>query len=174
MHDPLESQNHCLTNALHHIIGTILVASLLITGCSGATDTTKAPGLHVQDAYIKRAVPGRKMTAAYATLINGLPDTLCFVGFEANFATRIELHVTEPVGGPNSERVAMRRLHEQCLGAGEQLVLAPGGKHLMIMNLDDEALSTATTATIRLGTKDGRLFAAEFAVVPFNYSPQNL
>lgn len=112
------------------------------------------------------------MTAAYATLINRLPEELCFVGFESDIAKSVELHVTEPVGGANSQRVAMRRIDKQCIAPGERVTLQPGGKHLMIMGLSDDKLKD--TATLRLGTSSGRLFAAEFAVVPFNYSPENL
>ena len=69
----------------------------------------------------------------------------------------------------------MRQIHEQCLNPGERVTLAPGGKHLMVMGLTDNALPESSSAvTLRLGTSSGRLFAAEFAVVPFNYSPQNL
>lgn len=134
-----------------------------------ATDKT---GLHLQQAYIKRAIPGRSMTAAYATFINYTPDTLCLVGFETAVAKTVELHVTEPVGGANSQRVAMRQIHEQCIAPGERVSLQPGGKHLMVMGLTDQELPESVT--IKLGTSTGRLFAAEFAVVPFNYSPENL
>ena len=184
----------CANATAYSTIATLLVASLALPACSDPTNPPSASlsGLHVQDAYIKRAVPGRKMTAAYATLINHTPDRLCFIGFEADFATRVELHVTEPVGGPDSQRVAMRQIHEHCLAQGATTTLEPGGKHLMIMGLHDNALiNTESVQTpppsndasnkisdhqvaIRLGTSTGRLFEAKFAVVPFNYSPQNL
>ncbi len=126
------------------------------------------------------------MTAAYATLINYSPDELCFVDYSTAVARAVELHVTEPVGGPDSQRVAMRRIPEQCIAPGERVTLKPGGKHLMIMGLDASALpappkpphtgepQSYPTTQLRLGTRDGRLFTAEFAVVPFNYSAQNL
>ncbi len=151
-----------------------LVASLLSAcgdSAEGSADAVKT-GLHLQNAYIKRAVPGRSMTAAYATLINYTPDTLCFVGFESDVATAVELHVTEPVGGPNSQRVAMRRINEQCLAPSARVTLKPGGMHLMVMGLTDQELPESVT--IRLGTASGRLFATEFTTVPFNYSPENL
>ena len=160
-------QTTCLAIALATAV------CLALSACSDAS--TPAADLQVQDAYIKHAVPGRKMTAAYATLTNHSADQLCFVGFEADFASRIELHVTEPVGGSDSQRFAMRRIDEQCLAPGERVTLEPGGKHLMVMGLYDNGLPPETvTATIRLGTRNGRSFEAEFAVVPFNYSPQNL
>ena len=112
------------------------------------------------------------MTAAYATLINYTPDTLCLAGFDTAVATAVELHVTEPVGGANSQRVAMRRIHEQCIGPNERVDLKPGGKHLMVMGLTDQELPESVTIT--LSTSTGHVFATEFAVVPFNYSPENL
>jgi len=154
--------------ALSLLLGSQLVA------CGGSTQQEEAvkTGLHVQNAYMKRPVPGRAMTAAYATLINYTQDTLCFVGFETDVANAVELHVTEPVGGPNSQRVAMRRIREQCIAPDARLTLKPGGMHLMIMGLIDQDLPESVT--LRLGTSSGRLFATEFATVPFNYSPENL
>jgi len=153
----------------------IMLSGSQLGACGGSAEGSAEAvkhGLHVQNAYIKRAVPGRSMTAAYATLINYTNDELCFVGFESNLAAAIELHVTEPVGGPNSQRVAMRRIHEQCIAPNTRVVLQPGGKHLMVIGLTTQHLPESVT--IRLGTSSGRLFATEFATVPFNYSPENL
>ena len=122
----------------------------------------------MQQAYIKAPVPGRSMTAAYATFINRDSEPMCLVGFEAEIARAIELHSTERAGGPNSQRTVMRHLPRLCLASGERVALEPGGKHLMVMGVD--ALPEAA-ATLRIGTAEGRLFEASFEVQPFNYLP---
>jgi len=118
------------------------------------------------------------MTAAYATLINHDPNTLCLEAFSAPFAQSIELHVTEPIGDPDSGRVRMRRLPKLCLEPGDQAQLVPGGMHLMVMGVaglsgaDVKSAAKqedgAVTVPIILGTTDGRAFEGRFLVLPFN------
>ena len=160
--------------------GGLITLLLALSACSDTT-THKKTGLYLDNAYIKTVVPGRSMTAAYATLINHDPNTLCLEAFSAPFAQSIELHVTEPIGDPDSGQVRMRRLPKLCLEPGDQTQLAPGGMHLMVMGVtglsgadvksaaeDEEKEQEAVTVPIVLGTTDGRAFEGRFLVLPFN------
>lgn len=152
------SQHHqgALLPPLRVIICALLAATL--SACSEPPS-----GLHLRDAYIKTAIPGRTMTAAYATLTNHEPQPLCLIGFAADFASRIELHETRQT--ENRDRVSMHRLPRLCIEPGSSATLAPGGKHLMVMGLGS---LPAHNARIVLGTASGRAFEGVFAVRPFN------
>jgi len=143
--------------------GAAPVAGLLLVLLSACSPPPKT-GLHLQEAYIKTVIPGRSVTAAYATLYNHDSEALCLVGFDAAFASTVELHETRRTGGPNSDRVAMHAVPELCIEPGGSATLAPGGMHLMVMGLTQ---LPPDQATIRFGTKSGRAFAAEFSVRPF-------
>jgi copper(I)-binding protein len=133
----------------------------LATGCSTPTD------LQVSDAYIKLPVPGRQMTAAYATFTNHTNQSICLTGFSGSFANSIELHATKTLArADGSDRVRMIHLPELCIEPGTAAILAPGGKHLMIMGVHD--LST-TSVNIEILSSTGTTFATEFEVQAFNY-----
>lgn len=142
---------------------------MLLTACADAGSEHKT-GIYLDHAYIKTAVPGRTLTAAYATIINHDPEPLCFVRFAAPFAQAIELHVTEPTGAPDSGRVRMRRIPRLCLEPGQQAQLEPGGMHLMVMGLANDLATgpDSEPVAITLVTDNGRAFAGRFRVEPFN------
>ena len=148
---------------------SVLTVLLALSACSDPDREEKA-GIYLDDAYIKTAVPGRSLTAAYATIINHDPEPLCFVHFAAPFAQTIELHVTEPTGASESGRVRMRRIPKLCLEPGEQAQLEPGGMHLMVMGLDKGLAPGPDSAPVALtlGTDSGRAFEGLFRVQPFN------
>jgi len=140
-----------------------------MSACSDADNAPKT-GIYLDNAYIKTAVPGRSLTAAYATIINHAPQQLCLASFSAPFARAIELHVTEPTGAPESGRVRMRQVPQLCLEPGEKAQLEPGGMHLMVMGLDGTTAPNPNSdpVAITIGTTDGRAFRGMFRVQPFN------
>jgi len=152
---------------LRGLIGLGLLCAL--GACSDPGDDAKT-GIYLDNAYIKTAVPGRTLTAAYATIINHDPEPLCLVLFVAPFAETIELHVTEPKGAPGSGQVRMRRIPKLCLEPGERAQLEPGGMHLMVMGLDRNSApgSDSDPVAITLATESGRAFEGLFRVQPFN------
>jgi len=136
-------------------------------------------GIYLDNAYIKTVIPGRSMTAAYATIHNRDPETLCFVHFAAPFANTIELHNTVATGDPEKGRVRMERLQELCLAPGQAAQLEPGGMHLMVMGIDTSAAGAKVAAgnaqltnadtmlPITLVTRSGRAFQGQFILQPF-------
>ncbi len=156
-----------------------LLALGLGDGLLSACAVREKTGLYIKDAYIKTAIPGRTMTAAYATFINQTPETLCLENFSAIFARSIELHETVSVGDPANGRVAMQRLPLLCIEPGKSARLEPGGKHLMVMGLGtlpDPAVTGPgmdAEVTIVLGTTEGRAYEVRFKVRPFDYLVSN-
>ncbi len=164
-------QNHLSLSKRLLLSGSLAVAA----GCS------TPPALQVSDAYIKQPVPGKQMTAAYATFTNHTSEPICLTEFSGAFASNIELHTTETVsraaGSDRShkvrdrshkvhDRVRMLHLPELCIQPAAAAILAPGGKHLMVMGVQD--LSTSPI-DIEIRSATGLTFAAPFEVQPFDY-----
>ena len=164
---PLKNHpNLRLLRSASPLLPPLLLLLGLMNGCGGPSGPGKT-GIYLDDAYIKTAVPGRTMTAAYATIINHEPERLCLTHFAAPFAGEIELHATEPVGEPNSGRVRMRQLAQLCLDPGERAELKPGGMHLMVMGLRGLD-STTPSVPIVIGTTTGRAFEGDFRIQSFS------
>lgn len=101
----------------------VLVASLL------ALPAIAAP--HVMDAWVRALPASAPTSAAFLTLHNPDKTANALVAASSSAAGRIELHRHELRDGV----VQMRQLSEIALPAGEQVTLAPGGLHLMLLDL---------------------------------------
>lgn len=100
------------------------------------------------------AVAGRP-AAAYFTLHGGAADaTLVRVGTPV--ALRAELH--ESMAG------GMRPLASVALKAGATVAFAPGGRHVMLFDVDPR-LTAGATAPLVLGFADGRRLETTATVV---------
>ena len=108
----------------------LALAALLLSSCSPAGGGD--PALDVSEPWARETIAGQGATAAYLQITNSGtgPDRL--VGVAAEEPIRASLHETR-----NSDGIARMRLVEDGLeiGAGETLVLEPGGAHIMLENL---------------------------------------
>lgn len=110
------------------------LAAAILAGCAGPAD------LSVDEAWVRLpAVPGRP-AAAYFTL-NGGPQPRTLVRVTADYAVRAEMHETVDGGG----RMSMRPLARVPVPAGEEVAFKPGGRHVMLYDLDPRAKPGATT-----------------------------
>lgn len=118
--------------------------ALALAGCSG-------PGpLDVEDAWVRLpAVPGRP-AAAYFT-VQGGPQTRALIRVTADYAVRAEMHESMSGGG----HMSMRPIARAPIPAGEEVAFEPGGKHVMLYDLDPRAKPGATTM-LTLTFDDGR------------------
>ncbi|WP_372863917.1 copper chaperone PCu(A)C [Spongiibacter sp.] len=88
-------------------------------------------GVDIHDAYVRGLPPGQKNTAAFFSLHNpaSLPVTLR--AGSSDIADRLEIHSHAERNG----MMSMRRQDAVTIGSGERLHFAPGGYHLMLINL---------------------------------------
>lgn len=95
-----------------------------------------AETVHVMDARARAMPPGSPNSAIFMTLHNGGDSATALVGAESSAAATVELHthvaVTE---GPEAGTMQMRRVPQIDLAAQGQVVLEPGGLHLMLIGL---------------------------------------
>ena len=138
-------------------------AALALTGCAtstpatdstapaGGATSTSAPAtaqVTVTDPWVKAAEQG--MTGAFGTITNPGSEDLVLVAASTSVATSMELH--ETVGDGTGNMVMQEVDGGFTIPAGGELVLKPGGDHLMLMGL---------TAPVQAG--DELEFTLEFA-----------
>jgi periplasmic copper chaperone A len=105
-----------------------LAAALLAAGPACAQPAP--PAVQASDVWARATAPGQTVGAAYATLTSPAPDRL--VGAETPVAGRAELHTMTMEGTV----MRMRPVGDGvALPAGQPIALAPGGLHLMLMDL---------------------------------------
>jgi copper(I)-binding protein len=93
--------------------------------------TGAACDLKVESAWIRTAPPAATTLAAYATLTNTGTSTLKITETSSPSVQMAMLHETSVVNGV----AQMRMLDSLSIPAGGTVLLAPGGKHLMLMGL---------------------------------------
>ena len=106
------------------------------------------------DAWIRAARPGSVVAAAYCSITNGGTDPVTIVEFAG--AWRAEIHETVQESGVSR----MRPLKRLTVAPGATVTLAPGGKHLMLFDLDPAASRTTLHAVF----DDGKRLPVEFEI----------
>lgn len=100
-------------------------------GSSDEGSSDAADALTITDPWVKAADEG--MTSAFGTLRNGTDGDLVLIGARTSASAHVELHETSADG---SGGMSMQEKEGGFpLPAGEELVLEPGGNHLMLMEL---------------------------------------
>ena len=105
-----------------------LLAPLLFAVATAASAQATAP-VSVHGAWARSTVTGQDSTGAYMTLTAREPLTL--LGAQTPAAGIVEIHEMKMEG----EVMKMRAADTLPLAAGQPLRLAPGGYHLMLMDL---------------------------------------
>ena len=98
---------------------------VLVGACSADTQ----PALVASDVTITQPMPGMAMSAGYLTLTNNTEETITITRVSSPSYASVELHETVVDDGV----ARMRRLENIEIPAGAKTILAPGGKHLMLM-----------------------------------------
>ena len=136
-------------------------AALLLAACSGPAEVT------VEDAWVRLpAAPGRP-GAGYLTIHGGATDRTV-VRITADQALRSEMHESMSGGG----HMTMRPLASVPVPAGQEVTFAPGGRHLMLYDLDARAkpgTSTLLTLTFENGQ---RLYRKAYIIGPGTPAPE--
>ena len=104
-----------------------LYAVLLLSACGGA----EPPAEPAASPIVRLApVPGRPASGYFTLPVHG--DRVALVAVSSPQAGRIEMHETMTSGSMSS----MRPIARIAVRDGEVLTFAPGGRHLMIFDLD--------------------------------------
>ncbi len=98
----------------------------------GAAMPAIAGSLQLEDAWVRALPPVQRNTAAYLVLHNRSDQPVSIRGGRSPVAGRVEVHRTREIDG----YTRMEQLDVLILGPGERLELAPGGTHLMLLDLE--------------------------------------
>ena len=110
---------------------TLKTLALLTFGLSTSMNGL-AGDLNVAEAWARETPPGKSMTAAYGRLQNSGDKALVVTGVSAEVAAHSSLHETRI----ERDRTTMRPVSNLTIAPGEEVELAPGGMHVMLMKLD--------------------------------------
>ncbi|MGH8701707.1 MAG: copper chaperone PCu(A)C [Burkholderiales bacterium] len=106
-----------------------LLIALLAAGCAAAACVAQAQLVTVTDAWVRATAPGQKVAGAYMELVSRTHMALTAVASPA--AASAELHSTSMEEGV----MRMRPVARIELPAGKPVKLAPGGLHIMLVDI---------------------------------------
>lgn len=117
------------------LLGLSVVAGQRVESAPASSGATTTPAaLKVSDAWVRLPAVSGRPAGGYLTIANSRIGTDALIRVTSPHAGRIELHSMV------SDQGVMRMRHEQRLEvpAAGSLLLAPGGRHLMLFDLAPE------------------------------------
>lgn len=146
-------------NILKHFFSTRIMASAFTLVFS----LTTMAELVVEDGFVRKPIPGRTMSAAFMEIHNASGSHVVLTHATLEGAKSVEMHTHTHEEGV----MRMRQIFELPIKAGESVILAPGGLHLMVFGITklpekpklvlctaDDTCYTTTIATRSLVNKD--------------------
>ena len=105
-----------------------VVLCVVAAACGGGGDDD---GVRIADAWARPSPPGVTTGAVYLTLRSDDGDVLVGAVVDPVVAAAVELHTTCSAGGTST----MDPLGDLALPPGEDVTFAPGGNHIMLVDL---------------------------------------
>lgn len=137
----------------------LLAAASLVAAACGEPARTAAAHVVVENAWARATPPGAEVGAAYATLRNRSQAEVRLQALSSPAAGRVEVHDMKQENGV----MRMRRIEALAIPPGGSVELAPGGKHLMLMDLR-QPLQAGQRIALKLRFSDGSERAVELAI----------
>lgn len=136
---------------------------LLMAGSLLAATLVQAEGvsIDVEGAYVRGLPPTQRNTAAFFTLNNtGGRDIEVLAAPATDVAERVEIHAHRHRNG----MMSMQQQSSVTVAAGDSLVFAPGGLHLMLIELN-RPLRDGDTVSLALQTAGGQTLTFSAPVI---------
>ena len=128
-----------------------ILTAIVLGSCSDQS----AP-LVARDIEITAPRPGANMSAGYLTLANTTDAAIRIDGVTSPQFGRVEIHESIVEG----DVARMRRLSHITVGANESVILARGGRHLMLMQPEEDP----ETVTLVFYTGDAPVLSVAAAI----------
>jgi periplasmic copper chaperone A len=119
----------------------------------------------VSEVWARETVPGTSSSALFATLANTTRKPTQLVAVQVAGVGKAELHTHTQDGG----MMRMRRVQNVAIGSRATVMLAPGGYHVMLFQLDNP-LRAGSTLPVTFTFSNGDKVAAVAQVVGFKQS----
>jgi copper(I)-binding protein len=112
------------------VVRTMTAALIIFTGIFVPPSFASEPAeVTVKNAWVKLAPPGTKVNAAYMQLYNHSSMDKAVVKVSADCCREVMVHQSRRVG----DRIFMDHIDSLEVPARSELMLAPGGLHLMLI-----------------------------------------
>lgn len=131
----------------------LILTVLILAACSKPTEPV------FENGWVRAMPPGSKMTAGFGTLNNVTAATIEIESVTSPWFRDISLHRTEDVDGVSR----MREVDSLVLAPGQELEMAPGGYHLMLM-MPLQSIVPGRVVPLEFKAADGRVFSFEAPV----------
>jgi len=110
----------------------------VISLSSAYGETVNHNGILLSDFWIRATPPGHGVSAGYLDIKNSNDEADRLISVSSDFAGRGEIHEMRMDG----DIMKMRQMEDGLMVAGAEMVsLAPGGNHLMFMNLNRQIVA---------------------------------
>lgn len=138
---------------------TAWLSALIFFGSPLALAQTAAERVVAEHAWVRLNAPGTQVTGAFMTLRNASDKPVVLTAATSPAARVCELHNHVNEGGV----MKMRQIPSIALPGGGEVVLRPGGLHVMLIDLK-APLREGETVGLRLAFADGSSKAVEAQV----------
>jgi copper(I)-binding protein len=140
------------------LLCALFAGASLLGGMAGRAEA--ADTLQVREAYVREMPPGQSTSAGFMKLVNPGKRPVALIGATSDGAGAVEIHRHRHENG----MMQMERVTRLEVPAQGQLVFAPGGYHLMLINLK-RSYRAGDKINITLLDEEGKSYAAVFPVV---------
>ena len=122
-----------------------IAAALITVGALAALARAAEPEIGLSNAWVRPTLGAGRTTAAYVTITNMGTNADRLTAIEAPGAGSVEFHTA----GMDNGVMRMRRLEGLDIPAGETVTMAPGGYHIMMMDVE-ESIQVGSTVPLTL------------------------
>ena len=130
-------------------VAAALVVALVLTACGSSSSSSGSGGITLKDAWVKSASSG--MTAAFVTIVNdGDADVLVSATTKASDMTQLHEMVMK-----DGAMVMQEKKEGIAVPAKGEVVLEPGGNHIMLMKITGP-IKAGDTVAFTLTFKSGK------------------
>ena len=136
----------------HALITVILLAATSLAGADS--------GLQVSEPWVREAPPTSRVLAGYLTLVNTGDNTVTVTAISSPDFKNTEIHRTVIEAGV-ARMLSVKQLE---VPAGGQLMLEPGGHHLMLFD-PLRTLTAGETVTLIIHMNNGKQLSATAPVI---------
>jgi periplasmic copper chaperone A len=131
-------------------LASFAFASLALTGCQ--ENLVEGAVLHVASGYIELGATPDRPAAGYFT-VEGGEKPVNLVAVSADLAQRVDMHESVKENG----MMTMKPLRSVPVPAKGEMTFAPGGKHLMIWNINPVAIEAGRLPMVFVFTNKDRI-----------------
>ncbi|MBT5330203.1 MAG: copper chaperone PCu(A)C [Porticoccaceae bacterium] len=133
---------------------------LVLLGLSSiCTGLSAQPELSWSAGHANALIPGQSVSAGYLSITNAGDEDDRLISLSTEAAAMVQVHESAMSDG----MMTMRHIESLLIPAGETIEFQPGGLHLMIMGVDQEAFSS-DSIDLQLSFESGAVLSVSLPI----------